>query len=52
MIILNTLTMAYEYEAFFCSSAPVHLCTSAPSVTVLGINIIHIAEDCASIKEI
>ena len=23
MIILNTLTMAYEYEAFFCSSAPV-----------------------------
>ena len=33
-------------------SAPVHWCTSAPSVTVLGINIIHIAEDCASINEI
>ena len=70
MIILNTLTirMAYEFEAFFsssapahwcsdalvhrCTSAPVNWCTSAPSVTVLGINIMHIAEDCASINEI
>ena len=43
MIILSTLTMACESEAFFCSSAPVHWCTSALSVTVLGINIIHIA---------
>ena len=52
MIILNTLTMAYEYEAFFCSSAAVHWCTSAPSIAVLGINIIHIAEDCASINNL
>ena len=27
-----------------CTGAPVHWCTSAPSVTVLGINIIHIAQ--------
>ena len=27
MIILNALTMPCKYEAFFCFSAPVHLCT-------------------------
>ena len=39
--------MAYEYEAFFHSSAPVHWCTGAHWCTraeeSLGINIIHIA---------